>query len=89
MSRMCTARVQISVTNKTCSRCSQTASACRKSPARTPHAGAAGNCRQAGDGRRGAGQNLAAQDRADRPLPRPVPQAGQLTLDTPVIWSSA
>src|SRR5215813_6968652 len=43
--RMCTARVWISITNKTYRRWSSTVSTCRKSQARIPDAWAARNCR--------------------------------------------
>ena len=49
-----------------------------------PDAWAFRNCRHVADARRGAGPPGGGQDPADRPLPHPVPQAGQLTLNTPV-----
>jgi len=57
--RMCTARVWISITNKTYRRWSSTVSTCRKSQARIPDAWAARNCRQGGGARRGAGPSPA------------------------------
>src|SRR5215510_9139631 len=57
--RMCTARVWISITNKTYRRWSSTVSTCRKSRPRIPDAWAARNCRQGGGARRGAGPSPA------------------------------
>jgi hypothetical protein len=68
---MCTRRVWISITNKTYRRFRNTVAACKKSHARIPGAWEAGNCRQAGDARRGAGLSPAAA-RIRRIVPVPV-----------------
>jgi hypothetical protein len=69
--RICTARVWISSTTSTYRRCSSTVSACKKSHARMPDAGAARNCRHVGDERRGAGPSPAAA-RIRRIVPSPT-----------------
>jgi hypothetical protein len=82
---MCTVRVPISITKKTCRRRRKTVPACRKSAARIPEACELRNCRQVGDARRGAGLNPAAAG-----IRRMVPGAGavaetdELALDAPV-----
>ena len=69
--RMCTRRVPISIAKKTCSRRRNTVSTCT-SRARIPDAWEARNCRQAGDGWRGAAVSPASA-RTRRTVPAPPP----------------
>src|ERR1035438_10138464 len=69
--RICTRRVSISITKKTCRRLRNTVSACTKSHGNIPDAWDVRNCRQVGDARRGAGLSPAAA-RIRRIVPSPM-----------------